>query len=163
MKFGVHMLLVMGSICIVFGVRGTSNVEAGGGRKLAKSKISKNTHNITLARCDVSKVCQMAKNKTFGGRGASNIGQRGVKVKIFFFANFGPFPYYQVNELSICCRKVQWLVKTFFRGSKGQTVWPLERLTSKSSSMRYLNNYLSDFYENQYANSNRHGENLYNF
>ena len=48
MKFGVPMLLVMGSICIVFGVRGTSNVEARGGRKLAKSKISKSTHNVTL-------------------------------------------------------------------------------------------------------------------
>ena len=51
MKFGVHMLLVMGSICIVFGVRGTSNIEAGGGQKLAKSKISKRSHNITIKMC----------------------------------------------------------------------------------------------------------------
>ena len=54
MKFGVRMLLAMGSICIVFGVRGTSNVEARGGRKLAKSKISKRSHNITI------KICTMA-------------------------------------------------------------------------------------------------------
>ena len=36
MIFGVRMLLVMGSICIVFGVRGTSNVEARGGPKIDK-------------------------------------------------------------------------------------------------------------------------------
>ena len=70
MKFGVPMLLVMGSICIVFGVRGTSNVEAGGGRKLAKSKISKSTHNITLIRCNVSKAVLDGRKYNFGGLGS---------------------------------------------------------------------------------------------
>ena len=53
--------------------------------------------------------------------------------------------------------------ENFFSGSKGQRVWPLEQLTSKSSSTRYLNNHLSDFYENLYAHSNRHEEYLYSF
>ena len=47
--------------------------------------------------------------------------------------------------------------------SKGQTVWPLEQLTSKSSSTRYLKNYLTDFYEIWCAYANSHGEYLYSF
>ena len=68
-----------------------------------------------------------------------------------------------VNELWICDTKVYWLVKTFFNGSKGQTVWPLEQLTSKSSCTRYLKNYLSDFYEIWCAYATSHGEYLYSF
>ena len=47
--------------------------------------------------------------------------------------------------------------------SKGQTVWPLEQLTSKSSCTRYLKNYLSDFYEIWCAYATSHGEYLYSF
>ena len=36
MKFGMPIILVMGSICIVFGVWGTSNIEARGGPKMDK-------------------------------------------------------------------------------------------------------------------------------
>ena len=36
MKISLHILIGMGSICIVFGVRGTSNFEARGGPKIGK-------------------------------------------------------------------------------------------------------------------------------
>ena len=74
-----------------------------------------------------------------------------------------PFLLEQVNEIWICDRKVQWLVKTFFKMSKSQTVWPLGQLTSKSSCTRYLKNAFTDFNEIQYVYSDMHGEYLYSF
>ena len=47
--------------------------------------------------------------------------------------------------------------------SKGHAVGPLERLTSKSSSTRYLKKYLSDRYEILTEYSYRHDELLYSF
>ena len=63
----------------------------------------------------------------------------------------------------ICYRSIKKLVKTVFKRSKGHAVRPLERLTSKSSSTRYLKKYLSDRYEILTEYSNRHGELLYSF
>ena len=47
--------------------------------------------------------------------------------------------------------------------SKGHAVGPLDQLTSKLSSTRYLKKYLSDRYEILTEYSYRHGELLYSF
>ena len=80
-------LQVMGSICIVFGVRGTSNVVAGGGRKLAKSKISKSTHNITLTRCNVFKAVLDGRKYNFGWLGPEQK-MGGSKLREYQGSNF---------------------------------------------------------------------------
>ena len=54
-------------------------------------------------------------------------------------------------------------MKTFFKRSKSQMVWPLEQLTSKSSFSRYLKNGSMDFHEIWNVYSNKHDEYLYSF
>ena len=54
-------------------------------------------------------------------------------------------------------------MKTVFKRSKGQTMVPLERLTSKSISLRYLKKYLFDLHEIWYTYSSMYKAGLYGF